>query len=98
MQSLRQGNGKFLNNVSKMNYYILQFRLLNRFLSIYKYSLHCADSGRHHTEGEYDMADTAEIVLEVKDLDISFRSAGETVHAIRGVNRRERPEAENEVG
>lgn len=32
------------------------------------------------------MADTAEIVLEVKDLDISFRSAGETVHAIRGVN------------
>ena len=32
------------------------------------------------------MADTAEIVLEVKNLDISFRSAGETVHAIRGVN------------
>ena len=32
------------------------------------------------------MADTAEIVLEIKDLDISFRSAGETIHAIRGVN------------
>ena len=32
------------------------------------------------------MANTAEIVLEIRDLDISFRSAGETVHAIRGVN------------
>ena len=32
------------------------------------------------------MADTAEIVLEIKDLDISFRSAGEVIHAIRGVN------------
>lgn len=32
------------------------------------------------------MADTAEIVLEIKGLDISFRSAGEVIHAIRGVD------------
>ena len=32
------------------------------------------------------MANTAEIVLEIKDLDISFRSAGEEIHAIRGVD------------
>lgn len=32
------------------------------------------------------MANTAEIVLEIRDLDISFRSAGEVIHAIRGVD------------
>ncbi len=32
------------------------------------------------------MSDTAEVILEIKDLDISFRSSGETIHAIRGVN------------
>lgn len=32
------------------------------------------------------MADKAEIMLEIKGLDISFRSAGEMFHSIRGVN------------
>ena len=32
------------------------------------------------------MSDKAEIVLDIKNLDISFRSATDTVHAIRGVD------------
>ncbi len=32
------------------------------------------------------MENTAEVLLEIKDLDISFRSPGETIHAIRGVS------------
>ncbi len=32
------------------------------------------------------MADTAEKVLEIKGLDISFRSSTETIHAIRGID------------
>ncbi|MCR5790126.1 MAG: ABC transporter ATP-binding protein [Lachnospiraceae bacterium] len=32
------------------------------------------------------MVDTAEVLLDIRDLDISFASPGETIHAIRGVN------------
>lgn len=40
------------------------------------------------------MADKADVVLEVKDLDITFRMVTGDVHAIRGVNFKLR---ENEV-
>ncbi len=33
-----------------------------------------------------NMSDKAEVVLDIKNLDISFHSATDTVHAIRGVD------------